>query len=43
MKAMPWQKHTVRGFMARATKKTGHTDERTKPEGRDRTYHIAGR
>lgn len=40
MKAMGWQKHTVRGFMAGAMKKAGYTVESFKPEGGERTYRI---
>jgi hypothetical protein len=40
MKAMGWQAHTVRGFMAGAMKKTGHKVESFKPEGGERTYRI---
>ena len=40
MKAMGWQAHTVRGFMAGAMKKTGHRVESFKPEGGERTYRI---
>jgi len=35
-----WQKHTVRGFMAGAMKKAGHSVESFKPEGGERTYRI---
>jgi Protein of unknown function (DUF3489) len=41
MKAMGWQRHTVRGFMAGAMKKAGYTVESFKPEGGQRTYRIA--
>ena len=37
---MGWQAHTVRGFMAGARKKAGHTVESFKPEGGERTYRI---
>jgi len=37
---MGWQAHTVRGFMAGAMKKAGHTVESFKPEGGERTYRI---
>ena len=40
MEKMGWQKHTVRGFMAGAMKKTGFTVESFKPEGGERTYRI---
>jgi hypothetical protein len=40
MKAMSWQRHTVRGFMAGAMKKAGYTVESFKPEGGERTYRI---
>jgi hypothetical protein len=40
MKAMGWQRHTVRGFMAGAMKKAGYTVESFKPEGGERTYRI---
>jgi len=40
MKAMCWQKHTVRGFMAGAMKKAGYTVESFKPEGGERTYRL---
>ena len=40
MSSMGWQKHTVRGFMAGAMKKAGHTVESFKPEGGERTYRI---
>jgi hypothetical protein len=40
MEKMGWQKHTVRGFMAGAMKKAGHTVESFKPEGGERTYRI---
>ena len=42
MKAMAWQKHTVRGFMAGAMKKAGYAVESFKPEGGERTYRING-
>jgi Protein of unknown function (DUF3489) len=41
MASMGWQKHTVRGFMAGAMKKAGHTVESFKPEGGERTYRIS--
>jgi hypothetical protein len=41
MDRMGWQKHTVRGFMAGAMKKAGHTVESFKPEGGERTYRIS--
>jgi hypothetical protein len=37
---MGWQKHTVRGFMAGAMKKAGHSVESFKPDGGVRTYRI---
>ena len=40
MEGMGWQKHTVRGFMAGAMKKAGHTVESFKPEGGERSYRI---
>ncbi len=40
MTTMGWQKHTVRGFMAGAMKKSGYTVESFKPEGGERTYRI---
>jgi hypothetical protein len=40
MEKMGWQKHTVRGFMAGAMKKSGHTVESFKPEGGARTYRV---
>jgi hypothetical protein len=40
MNKMSWQKHTVRGFMAGAMKKSGYTVESFKPEGGERTYRI---
>src|SRR5204862_8197163 len=40
MQKMGWQKHTVRGFMAGAMKKAGHSVESFKPEGGERTYRI---
>ena len=40
MDKMGWQKHTVRGFMAGAMKKAGHTVESFKPEGGERAYRI---
>ncbi len=39
-RSMGWQKHTVRGFMAGATKKAGYAVESFKPEGGERTYRI---
>jgi len=41
MEQMGWQKHTVRGFVAGAMKKAGHTVESFKPEGGERTYRIS--
>jgi hypothetical protein len=43
MDRMKWQRHTVRGFMAGAMKKAGHTIESFKPEGGERTYRIASK
>lgn len=40
MKAMSWQRHTVRGFVARAMKKAGYAVESFKPEGGERTYRL---
>jgi hypothetical protein len=40
MRTMGWQKHTVRGFMAGAMKKAGHTVESFKPAGGERTYRL---
>jgi len=40
VQTMGWQKHTVRGFMAGAMKKAGHTVESFKPDGGVRTYRI---
>jgi Protein of unknown function (DUF3489) len=40
MKAMGWQRHTVRGFVAGAMKKAGYQVESFKPEGGERTYRI---
>jgi hypothetical protein len=40
MAQMGWQKHTVRGFMAGAMKKAGHTVESFKSEKGERTYRI---
>ena len=40
MRTMRWQKHTVRGFMAGAMKKAGHTVESFKPAGGERTYRL---
>jgi hypothetical protein len=37
---MGWQKHTVRGFMAGAMKKAGHTVESFKPAGGEHTYRL---
>ena len=41
MDKMGWQAHTVRGFMAGAMRKAGHTVESFKPEGGQRTYRIS--
>jgi hypothetical protein len=38
---MGWQAHTVRGFIAGAMRKAGHTVESFKPEGGQRTYRIS--
>ena len=40
MRIMGWQQHTVRGFMAGAMKKAGHTVESFKPAGGERTYRL---
>jgi Protein of unknown function (DUF3489) len=40
MDKMGWQRHTVRGFMAGAMKKAGHTVESFKSDKGDRTYRI---
>ena len=40
MTSMGWQRHTVRGFMAGAMKKSGYAVESFKPEGGERTYRI---
>jgi hypothetical protein len=40
MDKMGWQKHTVRGFMAGAMKKAGHTVESFKSDKGERTYRI---
>jgi len=40
MKAMKWQRHTVRGFMAGAMKKAGYDVESFKPEGGERSYRL---
>jgi hypothetical protein len=40
MEKMGWQKHTVRGFMAGAMKKAGHTVESFKSEKGERSYRI---
>jgi hypothetical protein len=40
MTQMCWQKHTVRGFMAGAMKKAGHTVESFKSEAGARSYRI---
>jgi hypothetical protein len=40
MEKMGWQRHTVRGFMAGAMKKAGHTVESFKPDGGERTYRL---
>jgi hypothetical protein len=40
MDKMGWQKHTVRGFMAGAMKKTGYVVESFKSVKGDRTYRI---
>jgi hypothetical protein len=40
MKAMKWQRHTVRGFMAGAMKKAGYEVESFKPEGGERSYRL---
>jgi len=40
MKAMKWQRHTVRGFMAGAMRKAGYEVESFKPEGGERSYRL---
>ncbi len=40
MKATDWQKHSVRGFIAGAVKKMGHTVESTRSDKGERTYKI---
>jgi hypothetical protein len=40
MEKMGWQKHTVRGFMAGAMKKAGHSVESFKSDKGERTYRI---
>ncbi len=40
VRIMGWQKHTVRGFMAGAMKKAGHTVESFKSAGGERTYRL---
>jgi hypothetical protein len=40
MDKMGWQKHTVRGFMAGAMKKAGHTVESFKSDKGERTYRL---
>ena len=40
MEKMGWQRHTVRGFMAGAMKKAGHTVESFKSEKGERTYRV---
>jgi hypothetical protein len=40
MDKMGWQRHTVRGFMAGAMKKAGHTVESFKSDKGERTYRI---
>jgi hypothetical protein len=40
MEKMGWQRHTVRGFMAGAMKKAGHTVESFKSDKGERTYRI---
>jgi Protein of unknown function (DUF3489) len=40
MDKMGWQRHTVRGFMAGAMKKAGHSIESFKPEGGERSYRL---
>jgi hypothetical protein len=41
METMGWQKHTVRGFMAGAMKKAGHSIESFKTAKGERAYRIA--
>jgi len=43
MEKMGWQRHTVRGFMAGAMKRAGHTVESFKSDKGERTYRIAGK
>jgi hypothetical protein len=40
MEQMGWQPHTVRGFMAGAMKKAGHTVESFKSDKGERSYRI---
>jgi len=40
MKAMSWQRHTVRGFVAGALKKAGYAVESFKLEGGERSYRL---
>jgi hypothetical protein len=40
MGKMGWQQHTVRGFMAGAMKKAGHTVESFKSDKGERTYRV---
>jgi hypothetical protein len=40
MRAMGWQRHTVRGFVAGALKKAGHQVESFKPTGGERSYRL---
>jgi hypothetical protein len=40
MKAMSWQRHTVRGFMAGAMKRAGYPIESFKSEAGERTYRT---
>jgi Protein of unknown function (DUF3489) len=40
MEKMGWQKHTVRGFMARVVKKAGYAVESFKSDKGERTYRI---
>jgi hypothetical protein len=41
VKAMGWQKHTVRGFMAGAMKKAGYAVESFKSDAGERTYRSS--
>jgi hypothetical protein len=43
MEKMGWQRHTVRGFMAGAMKRAGHTVESFKSDKGERTYRVAAK